>query len=96
MGFVTLGTYFLDGTKIEANANKFSFVWDKSNRRYQEQLRAKVHAHLRAIDKMKEEEETLAPEAPKDMDSAAIAEAARKIGEHIGKKGVGKRPREGG
>ena len=26
-GYTTLGTYFLDGTKIEANANKFSFVW---------------------------------------------------------------------
>ena len=36
MGLVDLNTYFLDGTKIEANANKFSFVWAKSNKRYQE------------------------------------------------------------
>jgi transposase len=94
MGFITLGTYFLDGTKIEANANRFSFVWAKSNRRYQEQLRAKVHAHLKAIDEMEEEEEALAPADPGEIDSAAIAEAARKIGERIGRKGVGRRPKD--
>lgn len=93
MGFVTLDTYFLDGTKIEANANKFTFVWAKSNRRYQEQLRAKVHAHLQAIDEMgDEEEDNLAPEAPEGIDSKAIAEAAKKINERIRKKGVSKRP----
>lgn len=95
MGFITLDTYFLDGTKIEANANKFSFVWAKSNKRYQEQLRAKVHAHLRAIDEMEEEEEKLAPEDPEDIDSDAIAEAAKKINERIKQKGVGKRPKDG-
>src|SRR5690625_6203796 len=29
---------FIDGTKIEANANKFSFVWRKSTERYSERL----------------------------------------------------------
>lgn len=94
MGLVTLDTYFLDGTKIEANANKFSFVWAKSNRRYQEQLKTRVHAHLQAIDDMEEEEERLAPEDPSEIDSEAIAEAARKINERIRKKGVSKRPRD--
>lgn len=37
-GHITLDTYFLDGTKIEANANKFTFVWKKSTDRYQEAL----------------------------------------------------------
>lgn len=94
MGFVTLDTYFLDGTKIEANANKFSFVWAKSNKRYQERLKAKVHAHLQAIDEMEGEEEALAPEDPQVIDSEAIAEAARKIGERIEKRGVSERPRD--
>ncbi len=26
-GMIDLDTYFLDGTKIEANAGKFTFVW---------------------------------------------------------------------
>ena len=29
-GYVTLENYFLDGTKIEANANKYKWVWAKS------------------------------------------------------------------
>lgn len=94
MGLVTLDTYFLDGTKIEANANKFSFVWAKSNKHYQEQLRAKVHAHLQAIDEMEDEEDALAPDDPEEIDSEAIAEAARKINERIKEKGINKRPRD--
>ena len=94
MGLVTLDTYFLDGTKIEANANRFTFVWAKSTRRYKEQLRARVRAHLAAIDEMDDEEEALAPDDPAEVDSEAIAEAARRINERIGRKGVGKRPKD--
>ncbi|MDO4797434.1 MAG: IS1182 family transposase [Coriobacteriales bacterium] len=94
MGLVTLDTYFLDGTKMEANANKFTFVWAKSTKRYKEQLRERVHAHLAAIDEMDEAEEALAPESPAEVDSIAIAEAARKVSERIERKKVGKRPRD--
>ena len=94
MGLVTLDTYFLDGTKMEANANRFTFVWAKSTRRYKEQLRARVHAHLAAIDEMDDEEEALAPDEPAEVDSEAIAEAARRINERIARKGVGKRPKD--
>lgn len=93
MGLVTLDTYFLDGTKVEANANRFTFVWAKSTARYREQLRARVRAHLAAIDEMcDDEEEALAPEDPSEIDSEAIAEAARRINERIARKGVGRRP----
>ena len=85
-GHVTLETYFLDGTKVEANANKFTFVWKKSTDKYQEALRAKVHAHLAAIDELNDEEEALAPEEPSQVDSEAIAEAARRINERLEKK----------
>ena len=27
--YIKLQNYFLDGTKIEANANKYTFVWNK-------------------------------------------------------------------
>ncbi len=94
MGLVTLDTYFLDGTKMEANANRFTFVWAKSTRRYKEQLGARVHAHLAAIDEMDDEEEALAPDEPAEVDSEAIAEAARRIDERIARKGVGKRPKD--
>ncbi|WP_054755038.1 IS1182 family transposase, partial [Piscibacillus salipiscarius] len=34
---------FIDGTKIEANANKFTFVWRKSTENYSKQLVEKSH-----------------------------------------------------
>ncbi len=37
---------FVDGTKMEANANKYSFVWKKSTDRYQAKLTEKVKAMI--------------------------------------------------
>lgn len=37
---------FVDGTKIEANANKYSFVWKKSTNKYQANLEDKLEAFL--------------------------------------------------
>lgn len=78
-GYVTLDTYFLDGTKIEANANKFTFVWKKSTDKYQEALRRKVRAHLEAIDALDDEEEALAPADPSEVGADAIRGAADRI-----------------
>lgn len=94
MGLVDLNTYFLDGTKIQANANKFSFVWAKSNKRYQEQLKKKIHAHLEAIDELEDEEEALAPDEPTQIDSQKIEDVAQRINERIKKKGTGKHPKD--
>jgi hypothetical protein len=33
---------FVDGTKIEANANKYSFVWKKSTTKYETRLLEKL------------------------------------------------------
>lgn len=93
-GHVTLETYFLDGTKVEANANKFSFTWRKSTVKYRDRLRERVAAHLAAVDELCEGEEALAPADPAELDSAAIAEAAARIDERIARKGVGRRPRD--
>lgn len=37
-GLVKLEDYYLDGTKIEANAIKSTFVWKKSTERYDQKL----------------------------------------------------------
>lgn len=78
-GHITLDTYFLDGTKMEANANRYSFVWKKKVDNYRDALRARVRAHLEAIDEMEDEEETLAPEEPAEIDAEKIREAADRI-----------------
>ena len=41
-GYVKLEHYFVDGTKIEANANRYTFVWRKSVARYKARLQAQV------------------------------------------------------
>jgi transposase len=51
-GYVKLENYFVDGTKLEANASKYSFVWAKNTRRYKEQVQAKVAALLETIEQI--------------------------------------------
>lgn len=50
--YITMENYFLDGTKIEADDNKYSFVWKKSTLRLEEKLKVKVRetlAHIHAL-----------------------------------------------
>ena len=55
-GYVKLEDYFVDGTKVEANANRYTYVWAKSNQRYQKQLAEKVVALLAEIERVNAEE----------------------------------------
>lgn len=53
---VRMEDYFLDGTKIEANANKYSFVWKKTVQKNKTKVRKKVQDLLRHIDEVEREE----------------------------------------
>jgi transposase len=55
-GYVKLDQYFLDGTKMEANANKYTAVWAKNTKRYKDQLQQKIKELLDEIDRVNEEE----------------------------------------
>ena len=55
-GLVDLNHIFVDGTKIEANANKYTFVWRKSVENYEEKLRAKIKPIIQEIRKVTNEE----------------------------------------
>ena len=50
MGYVTLKEIYIDGTKIESKANRYTFVWRKSVERYKEKLEAKVRGILSQIE----------------------------------------------
>jgi transposase len=54
--FIQLKNYFLDGTKVEANANKYTYVWKKSNDRYKDNLKKKVKELLNQIEEYNEQE----------------------------------------
>ena len=51
-GLLSLEAAFIDGTKIEANANKYSFVWKKATAQKTDKLLKRIHEELPA--KLKE------------------------------------------
>ena len=56
-GYVKLENYFVDGTKIEANANKYKWVWAKSTAHYKERLQEKIQELLEEIEQENEAEQ---------------------------------------
>lgn len=49
-GFISLNVEYIDGTKIESKANKYTFVWRKTVERNRERLMKKIHVLLEQID----------------------------------------------
>lgn len=48
---INTSVLFIDGTKIEANANKFTFVWKKAVLNYQTKLFLKISKELKLLNK---------------------------------------------
>jgi transposase len=55
--YIKLENYFVDGTKMEANANKYSWVWGKNTQRYKKLLREKVGELILQIEQVNAEED---------------------------------------
>jgi transposase len=92
-GYVNLETYFVDGTKIEADANRYSFVWRKSTENYKKKLQDKVRQVMEEVGQVNEEEdrlygdkdlEEMGEEA--DIDSQSLQELTRELNEKLKKK----------
>ena len=56
-GHVKLEHYFVDGTKIEADANKYKVVWAKRTKRYQERVREQIADLLKQIKQVNADEQ---------------------------------------
>ena len=89
-GYIDLSHYFTDGTKIEANANKYSYVWKKSTTRYQQGVIEKVKNLFKEIDQLNEEEDLKygdndLPEVGegKEINSEELEELARELNEKL-------------
>jgi len=54
--YIKLENYFVDGTKIEANANRYSYVWSKNTQRYSAITKAKIKELLKEIERINQEE----------------------------------------
>ena len=49
-GFISLDVEYIDGTKIESRANRYTFVWRKTVEKNRARLQEKIHALLGQID----------------------------------------------
>jgi len=56
-GYVKLDHYFVDGTKVEANANRYTFVWGKAVVKQKAKLEEKVKALFAGIEQLQLEED---------------------------------------
>jgi hypothetical protein len=91
-GYIDLEKYFVDGTKIEANANKYSFVWRKSTEKNKGKLQEKVRTLLKEIDEIEAADEEKYGEKDleetgegKEIDSEELKKAAQRINEKLKK-----------
>jgi transposase len=55
--YVKLDHYFVDGTKIEANANRYTFVWGKAVVKHKSKLQEKVQTLFATIQEAEKQEE---------------------------------------
>ena len=55
-GYVKSENLFIDGTKIEANANRYSYIWKKNVERYESKTKEKIKKLLFHIEQLQKEE----------------------------------------
>lgn len=93
-GQVTLKEAFVDGTKIEANANRYTFVWGKSIKRSKERIAEQLKELLDYADKIAgDDSESIAPEF-KALDADKVRDTIAKINERIAEKEVDPKVRQ--
>ena len=85
MGYVSLDVQYIDGTKIEAKSNKYTFVWRKSVEKYKEKLEAKINSVLSDIEGsiLSDNQEVNQEELPKKIDSEELRERLSAINKKL-------------
>ena len=76
MKYVSLDIQYIDGTKIESKANKYTFVWRGSVEKYKEKLEHKINYILSDIENsiQSDNQELNTEELPKSIDSESLKE----------------------
>lgn len=90
-GILSLKSIYVDGTKIEANANRYSFVWSKSIKNNKENIAKQIDRLWEYTQQVSAEE--LADTAPAnfhEIDSTKLKETISKIDEALKNKEIPK------
>jgi transposase len=83
-GLVTLNVQYIDGTKVESSANKYTFVWRKSVEKFDSRLKQKTDALLKQIEErhaIECEEDTSAGELTVEGFSERLERLSERIDE---------------
>lgn len=81
LGYVSLKTQYIDGTKIEATSGRYTFVWRANTERYKKNLENKIEKILSDIDSQIKDDQTEIDktETSKAIDSQALKEKLSEI-----------------
>lgn len=82
-GFVTLEVEYLDGTKIESKANKYTFVWRKIVERNREKLLEKIRVLLQQINEQMAQDKA-ADVDPLELTPQTLCEISKEFKEALG------------
>ena len=82
-GLISLEVQYIDGTKIESAANKYTFVWRGSIEKNKEKLITKVHGVLKQANEVLKREND--ENAPKEMTAEEFKEKAANMLEKLEK-----------
>lgn len=92
-GFVSLKVQYIDGTKIESVANKYTFVWRGSVEKYDARLKAKTEALLRQIEQNHAIENQENP-VSEELTAEEVAERVGRIREKVDAENLSKEERK--
>ncbi len=94
-GLVSIKNIYTDGTKIEANANKYTFVWGRAIKTSKERIARQLDELWDYTQKLAEDELS-SEEKPdfKEIDQEKVSQAIEKIDQALKAKPVSKRVRQ--
>ncbi len=85
MGYVSLKVQYVDGTKIEAVSNRYTFVWRRSVEKYKEKLETKIESILKDIEASITEDSADQTEEnfPQKIDTEILQEKIKQLNGHL-------------
>ena len=88
-GLMDIKTVYVDGTKLEANANKYTFVWGKSVKRHKEKIKSQLEELWKYAESIaKEELLDNVPTTFPELDAEQVRKTIETINEAIKDKPV--------
>lgn len=79
LGYVSLDVQYVDGTKIESKANRYSFVWRKSVEKYKASLEKKIANILEQIEQGIADDNQSQDDEPRPFDSDELKKRIAQI-----------------